>query len=137
MTSSRCTSQKQHIDKMIDVTARLDRCDLTRREHSGGQNNQDEGEEKQLLNNPGESTVTNRTEIQQIQDSFCADRFQLSKPSRKPWRFTKLQFIDISVNVQKSIPTVRVPHVQHKDKHPMRTVQEAEEESYSVFDWDS
>ena len=27
--------------------------------------------------------MTNRTEIQQIQDSCCADRFQLSKPSRK------------------------------------------------------
>ena len=71
--------------------------------------------------------VTNRTEIQQIQDSCCADSFQLSKPSRKPWRFTKLQFIDISVTLQKSIPTVRVPHVQHKDKSPKRTVQKAEE----------
>ena len=47
---------------MIDVTARLHRqipCDrkvtgdLARREHSGGQNNQDEGEEKQLLNIQG------------------------------------------------------------------------------------
>ena len=82
--------------------------------------------------------VTNRTEIQHIQDSCCADRFQLSKPTRKPWRFTKLQFIDISVTVQKLIPTVRVPHVQHKDKPPMRSVQKAEEGSF-IFnvDWDS
>ena len=59
MKSSRCSSQKQHIDKMIDVTARLHRqipCDRkvtgdqARREHSGGQNDQHEGEEKQLLN---------------------------------------------------------------------------------------
>ena len=76
--------------------------DLARREHSGGQNHQDESEEKQLLN------------------------ILESQPS-----------IDISVNVQKSIPTVRVPHVQHEDKPPMRTVQKAEEESYSIFDWDS
>ena len=82
--------------------------------------------------------MTIRTEIQQIRDSCFADSFQLSKPSRKTFfMFTKLQFIDISVNVQKSIPTVRVPHVQHKDKFPMRTVQKAEEESYSIFDGDS
>ena len=37
------------------------------------------------------------------------------------------------MNVQKLIPTVRVPHVQHKDKSPMRTVQKAEEESYSIL----
>ena len=49
-----------------------------------------------------------------------------------------LQFIDrvidISVTVQKLIPTMRVPHVQHKDKSPKRTVLTAEEESYSIFD---
>ena len=64
--------------------------------------------------------MTNRTEIQQVRDSSCADSFQLSKPSRKPWRFTKLQFIDkvvdISVNMQKLTPTVQVPHAQQKDK---------------------
>ena len=79
--------------------------------------------------------MTNRTEIQQIRDSCCADSNCPSRP-RKPWRFTKLKFIDISVNVQKLFPTVPVPHEQHKDKSPMRTVQRAEEESYSIFDWD-
>ena len=145
MTSSRCSSQKQHIDKMIDVTARLHRqipCDrkvtgdLARREHSGGQNHQDEGEEKQLLNilegQPSDQSNRNSTDSR-----FLLRRFQLSKPSRKPWRFTKLKFIDISVNLQKLFPTVPVPHVQHKGKSPMRTVQRAEEESYSIFDWDS
>ena len=48
-----------------------------------------------------------------------------------------LHFVDISVDVQKLIPTVRVPHVQHKDESPMRAVQEDEEESCSIFDWDS
>ena len=130
---------------MIDVTAKLHRqilCDrkvigdLARREHSGGQNNQDEGEEKQLLNilesQPSDQSNRNSTDSR-----FLLRRFQLSKPSRKPWRFTKLQFIEFSVNVQKLIPTVRVPHVQHKDKSPMRTVQKAEEESCSIFDRDS
>ena len=90
-----------------------------------------------MLNILRVNQVTNRTEIQQFKipvaqtDSNCPSR------PEKPWRFTKLQFIDISVTVQKIIPTVRVPHVQHKDKSPMRTVQKAEEESYSIFDWDS
>ena len=81
--------------------------------------------------------MTNRTESQQIQDSCCADRFQLSKPSRKNVEIHQAAVHRPSVNVQKLIPTVRVPHVQHKDKSPMRTVQRAEEESYSIFDWDS
>ena len=58
-SKGRCIEGTQILDKMIDVTARLHRqipCDrkvtgdLARREHSGGQNHQDEGEEKQLLN---------------------------------------------------------------------------------------
>ena len=46
-------------------------------------------------------------------------RLRMSRPE-KPWRFIKLQFIDkvvdISVNMQKLTPTVRVPHTQRKDK---------------------
>ena len=72
---------------------------------------------------------------EQIQDSCCAGRFQLSKPSRKPWRFTKLQFIDKVVDAE--VNSDGVPYVQHKNKFPKRTVQKAEEESYSIFDWDS
>ena len=98
---------------------------IWRDENSGGQNNQDEGEEKQLLNILESQPSDQSNRIEQIQDSCCAD----SRPE-KQWRFTKLHFIDISVNVQKLIPTVRVPHVQHKDKSPMRTVQKAEEKSH-------
>ena len=97
--------------------------DLARREHSGGQNNQDEVEEKQLLN------IQESQPSDQSNNRFAilVAQIPIVQAARKPWRFTKLQFIDISVNVQKLIPTVRVPHVQHKDKSPMRTVQKAQQ----------
>ena len=92
VTSSRCSSQKQHIDKMIDVTTRLHRqipCDrkvtgdLARREHSGGQHNQDEGEKKQLLN---------------IQESQPSDQ---SNRNSTDWRFLLRRQIPVAQAVHK------------------------------------
>ena len=83
--------------------------------------------------------VTNRTEIQQIQDSCCADRSQMSKPSRKPWRFTKLQFIDISVNVAEVNSNGACGFRAYSTKTFPQCVpcRKLRKESYSIFDWDS
>ena len=77
----------------------------------------------------------------------------ISSCPQKPWRFFKLQFIDtvvdISVDMQRSVQTVlktvEGAQVQHDHKFvgvrfemyrkfsKMRTVQKAEEESYSIL----